>query len=188
MWRNLPMLLTWARIAMIPVLVGIDFLPNAEMSPHDKNVWQGALFVIAAVTDYFDGFLARRYQLVTRLGAFLDPVADKLMVCAALILLVNQHRIGVLITLIIIGREIGITALREWMSQIGKRDAVSVHWLGKAKANAQMAAIALLLWHDPLFEVNVVLIGHMLAVTAAVLTVWSAGHYLWLAAPHLREK
>lgn len=188
LWKNLPMLLTWARIGMIPMLVGLDVLPDEDMSQHARNAWQCAVFVVASVTDFFDGFLARRYGLATALGAFLDPVADKLMVCAALTLLVNQHRISVLIALIIIGREIAITALREWMAQIGKRNAVSVHWLGKAKANAQMAAIALLLWHDPLFGLNTVLAGQVLAVGAAVLTVWSAAHYLWLAVPHLREK
>ncbi len=128
---NVPMALTWARIAMIPVIVGIFYVPDAWYPEHWKNATACWLFVVAAVTDAFDGYIARRYGMVSRLGAFLDPVADKLMVCAALIVLLSLGRVDEFVALVIIGREITVSALREWMAQIGKSSSVAVNSLGQ---------------------------------------------------------
>jgi CDP-diacylglycerol--glycerol-3-phosphate 3-phosphatidyltransferase len=183
---NVAMLLTWARIAMIPMVVGVFYLPETWITAHAKNVTACVLFTVAAITDAFDGYLARRYGLTTRLGAFLDPVADKLMVCAALIVLLALERVDAFVALVIIGREIAISALREWMAQIGAGKSVAVNWLGKLKTILQMIAIPILLFHDPLFGViNVALIGTVLIYAAALLTVYSMLYYLKLARPHL---
>jgi CDP-diacylglycerol--glycerol-3-phosphate 3-phosphatidyltransferase len=185
---NVPMALTWARIAMIPVIVGIFYLPDAWLSAHLKNVVACWLFVLAAVTDAFDGYIARRYGMVSRLGAFLDPVADKLMVCAALIVLLTLGRIDEFVALVIIGREIAVSALREWMAQIGKSASVAVNSLGKIKTIAQMVAIPMLLYHDRLFGmIDVHLIGTVLIYLAAALTVYSMFIYLRMAWPHMGE-
>ncbi len=183
---NVPMVLTWARIAMIPMIVGVYYLPDAWLQPHWKNVTACALFTIAAITDGFDGYLARKYEQITRLGAFLDPVADKLMVCAALIVLLTLDRVDGFVALVIIGREIAVSALREWMAQVGASASVAVNWLGKAKTIMQMVAIPVLLYHDPLFgAIPVALIGTILIYIAAALTVYSMLYYLKLAWPHL---
>jgi len=183
---NLPMLLTWARIAMIPMIIGVFYLPDAQIAPHWKNVAACTLFTVAAITDGFDGYLARKYHLITRLGAFLDPVADKLMVCAALVVLLALGRIDEFVALVIIGREITVSALREWMAQIGALASVAVNWLGKLKTIMQMVAIPVLLYHDPLFGVvPVAAIGTLLIYVAAALTVYSMFYYLRLAWPHL---
>jgi CDP-diacylglycerol--glycerol-3-phosphate 3-phosphatidyltransferase len=185
---NVPMALTWARIAMIPVIVGIFYLPDAWLSAHLKNVVACWLFVLAAVTDAFDGYIARRYGMVSRLGTFLDPVADKLMVCAALIVLLSLGRIDEFVALVIIGREIAVSALREWMAQIGKSASVAVNSLGKIKTIAQMVAIPMLLYHDRLFGmIDVHLIGTVLIYLAAALTVYSMFIYLRMAWPHMGE-
>jgi cardiolipin synthase len=186
---NLPMALTWARIAMIPVIVGIFYLPDSVLPDHWKNAAACWLFVLAAVTDAFDGYLARRYGMVSRLGAFLDPVADKLMVCAALIVLLSLGRIDEFVALVIIGREIAVSALREWMAQIGRSSSVAVNSLGKIKTIAQMVAIPMLLYHDRLFGLfDVNLIGTILIYVAAVLTVYSMLVYLRMAWPHLDQQ
>lgn len=183
---NLPMILTWARIAMIPLVVGVFYLPEAWLTLPWKNIIGCALFVVAAITDAFDGYFARKYGLITPLGAFLDPVADKLMVCAALIVLLALDRVGAFVALVIVGREIAISALREWMAQIGEHRSVAVSSLGKLKTIAQMVAIPMLLFHDRLFGViDVGLIGTVLIYVAAVLTVYSMLLYLKMAWPHL---
>ena len=123
---SLPMLLTWARIAMVPLVVGVFYLPDAWIAPSVKNITACTLFTLAAITDAFDGFLARRYGQTSQLGAFLDPVADKLMVCAALVVLLGLGRIDAVVALIIIGREIAVSALREWMAQVGASRSVAV--------------------------------------------------------------
>ena len=185
---NLPMVLTWARIAMIPLVVGVFYLPDAWLGPQMKNITACALFTVAAITDAFDGYFARKYGLITRLGAFLDPVADKLMVCAALVVLLALDRVDAFVALVIVGREIAVSALREWMAQIGKSSSVAVNWLGKFKTIAQMVAIPMLLFHDRLFGViNVHLIGTLLIYLAAVLTVYSMLIYLRMAWPHLQS-
>ena len=185
---NVPMALTWARIAMIPLVVGIFYVPDAWYPAHWKNASACWLFVLAALTDAFDGYIARRFGMTSPLGAFLDPVADKLMVSAALIVLLSLGRIDEFVALVIIGREIAVSALREWMAQIGKSSSVAVNSLGKIKTIAQMVAIPMLLFHDPLFGlINVHMIGTVLIYVAAVLTVYSMLIYLRMAWPHLNE-
>ena len=183
---NLPLLLTWARIAMIPMVIGVFYVPDWLIPAHWKNVAACTLFTVAAITDGFDGYLARRFGLITRLGAFLDPVADKLMVCAALVVLLTLGRIDEFVALVIIGREITVSALREWMAHIGAGASVAVNWLGKLKTVLQMVAISVLLFHDPLFGViPVATIGTVLIYVAAVMTVYSMFYYLRLAWPYL---
>jgi len=180
------MLLTWARIVMIPFLVAVYYFPDAWVAPGTKNLLACALFTIAAVTDAFDGYFARKFGLTSRLGAFLDPVADKLMVCAALIVLLELGRVNALVALVIIGREITVSALREWMAQIGASENVAVNSVGKFKTIVQMVAIPVLLYHDPLFGVlEVRPLGTVLIYLAALLTIYSMLLYLRLAWPHL---
>ncbi len=186
---NVPMLLTWARIAMIPMIVGVFYLPAGWVSPTAQNQVACWLFVVAAVTDAFDGWYARKYGQITELGAFLDPVADKLMVCAALIVLLALDRVDAFVALVIVGREIAVSALREWMAQAGASSSVAVNWLGKLKTILQMVAIPMLLFHDPLFGlIPVAPLGTVLIYVAAVLTVYSMLYYLKLAWPHLTRR
>ena len=181
---NLPNLLTWARVVAIPLLVAIFMLP---LDPVSRNIAATALFLLAALTDWLDGYLARRLGQMTPFGAFLDPVADKLIVCAALVVLVSLARVDALIALIIIGREITISALREWMARIGRSASVAVQGIGKLKTGVQMTAIPLLLYDGPLFGWHTRQPGQVLIVVAAVLTVWSMLYYLRRAWPHLRD-
>lgn len=181
------MVLTWARIAMIPLVIGIFYLPESWLTLSSKNVWACVLFVVAAITDAFDGFLARRYAgWATPMGAFLDPVADKLIVSAALVALVGLDRCDMLLAMIIIAREITVSALREWMAKMGESGKVKVNWFGKIKTIAQMVAIPSLLWWDPIMvntslisgAINIALIGEVLLYVAAVLTIYSMYVYL----------
>lgn len=184
---TIPMILTWVRILMIPLVVGVYFLPESFMGKDTQN-WVGAwMFIVAAVTDALDGYLARRWNQTSNFGAFLDPVADKLMVCAALIVLVEMGRVGPFVALIIIGREITISALREWMAQIGARNSVAVNSLGKFKTIAQMTAIPMLLINDTWNGIDLRLLGTVLVYIAAVLTVWSMCYYLSKAWPSLKQ-
>lgn len=185
---SLPMLLTWARIAMIPFVVGVFYFPDGWLGPHAKNVIACAIFAVGAITDAFDGYFARRYGLTSRLGAFLDPVADKLMVCAALVILVGLGRVNGLIALVIVGREITVSALREWMAQLGASQSVAVNWIGKVKTIAQMVAIPVLLYRDPLFGIPVFGIGTVLLYVAALLTIQSMLLYLRMAWPVLLSR
>jgi cardiolipin synthase len=183
---NLPTALTWLRILLIPVFVGVYYLPESSIAPSMRN-WTGMwIFAAAAITDWFDGWLARRWGQTSAFGAFLDPVADKLMVAAALILLVWLDRAPAYLAIIIIGREIAISALREWMAQLGQGKNVAVAFIGKVKTVAQMTAIiALLLWEPAIPGVSTPLVGIVALWIAAILTLWSMFHYLKLAAPHL---
>ncbi len=186
---SVPMALTWARIAMIPLVVGIYYLPDTWLAPHWKNVTACWLFILAAVTDALDGYIARRWGMTSKLGEFLDPVADKLMVSAALIVLLSLGRVDAFVALVIIGREIAVSALREWMAKIGKSSSVAVNSMGKVKTIAQMTAIPMLLFHDRLFGIiDLHLIGTLLIYVAAVLTVYSMLTYLKLAWPHLNDR
>ena len=185
---NFPILLTWLRVAMIPLVVGVFYLPDTWMALPAKNLTAAVFFIVASLTDWFDGFLARRWNQTSSFGAFLDPVADKLMVCAALIVLLDLSRVDAFISLIIIGREITISALREWMAQIGASASVAVHRLGKFKTAAQMVAIPCLLYNQPVMGVSTKLLGDLLIIVAAVLTVWSMLYYLQRAWPAIREK
>ena len=147
---NIPISLTWLRIVLIPVFVAVYYLPDAWLSPVAKNWTAMSFFAVAAITDWLDGYLARRWGATSEFGAFLDPVADKLMVAAALILLVALNRAEAYLAIIIIGREIAISALREWMAQLGKTKNVAVAFVGKIKTAAQMTALVALLLYEPL--------------------------------------
>jgi len=181
---NLPNLLTWLRILMIPVFLVVFYFPDTWLTGPQKNLTATALFGLASLTDWLDGYLARTLNQTSAFGAFLDPVADKLMVAAALILLVGLARVDAPIAVIIIGREIAISALREWMAKIGKSRNVAVNFLGKVKTASQMVAILLLLYHAVLFGVlDTQKIGTLLIYVAAVLTLWSMAYYLKIALP-----
>ena len=186
MFFNLPTLLTWARIVAIPLIVGVFYLP---VDPATRNLVATVLFVVVALTDWLDGYLARRLNQSSAFGAFLDPVADKFLVCASLLILVQMNRVNALIALVIIGREIAISALREWMAQIGASRSVAVHMIGKLKTTVQMIAIPFLLFDGVLFGVvSTHLWGTVLILGAAVLTIWSMVYYLRKALPEIRAK
>ena len=193
MFWTLPTILTWTRIVAIPLIVGVFYL---SLPPHEANLIAALLFLAFAATDWLDGFLARRLKQTSAFGAFLDPVADKFLVCACLLVLVQLHRIDVFVALIIVGREIAISALREWMAKLGASRSVAVHMVGKLKTVVQMVAILCLLyavtpqsrpeafkpwWNDVVF-----VIGDWLLAGAALLTLWSAFMYLRAAWPFLR--
>jgi len=184
---NLPTLLTWARVAAIPLIVGVYFLPAGWLTLPERNVTATVLFILSAITDWLDGYLARKWNQTSSFGAFLDPVADKLMVSAALLILLQLGRVDALVTLIIIGREIAISALREWMAQIGQSRRVAVSYVGKVKTAVQMVAIPFLLYGGTLFGVaDAVLIGQWLIWLAAVLTLWSMQYYFRIALAGLK--
>ena len=184
---NLPTALTWLRIVLIPVFVGVYYLPSAWLSLPAKNWLAMSVFTLAAITDWADGYIARRLGQTSAFGAFLDPVADKLMVAAALIVLVQLDRADAWLAIIIIGREIAISALREWMAQLGQSKSMAVAFIGKVKTGAQITAIIALLLYQPLIPgISTVWLGTIALWVAAILTLWSMFHYLRLAAPHLR--
>jgi CDP-diacylglycerol--glycerol-3-phosphate 3-phosphatidyltransferase len=186
MFLTIPTLLTWARIAAIPLLVGVFYLP---LSAEHRNLIAASMFVLFALTDWLDGYLARKLNQTSAFGAFLDPVADKILICASLLVLLELDRVGSVIALIIIGREIAISALREWMATIGASRSVAVSMLGKLKTVAQMVAIPFLLYDGVLFGVlNTRSWGSVLMIVAAVLTVWSMAYYLRKAIPEIRAK
>lgn len=177
---NVPNILTLIRIGAIPLLMGVFLIPGWA-----GYVTSAVVFVLAAITDWVDGYWARRYEQTSAFGAFLDPVADKLMVATALVLLTADERAPAILTVIIIGREITISALREWMAEIGKRAAVAVSWMGKVKTAAQMVAIVLLLLHAPVYGMDAHFWGIILLTVAAILTLWSMILYLRAALPML---
>jgi CDP-diacylglycerol--glycerol-3-phosphate 3-phosphatidyltransferase/cardiolipin synthase len=185
---NLPNLLTWLRILLIPLTAGVFYLPDGWLPPFEANLLAAACFGVAALTDWLDGYLARRLGQTSAFGAFLDPVADKLMVAAALIVLVDLGRAAPVIALIIIGREITISALREWMAKVGKSSSVAVSFVGKLKTTVQMAAIVLLLYHQPLWGLNTQASGTVLIWIAAMLTLVSMTYYLRVAARALQNQ
>ena len=186
MFWTIPTILTWTRIVAIPLIVGVFYLPIAVDA---RNLTATIMFVVFAATDWLDGYLARRLNQTSSFGSFLDPVADKFLVAASLLVLVHLQRVDVFVALIIIGREIAISALREWMAQIGASRSVAVHMLGKLKTTAQMIAIPFLLYDGSLpagFESGV--IGLWLIWISAVLTVWSMVYYLQKALPEIRAR
>jgi CDP-diacylglycerol--glycerol-3-phosphate 3-phosphatidyltransferase len=186
MFFTLPNLLTWARIVAIPLVVGVFYLP---LETSTRNIIATALFIVVALTDWADGYLARRLNQTSPFGAFLDPVADKVLVCAALLVLVQLDRTNALVALIIVGREITISALREWMAQIGASRSVAVHRVGKLKTAVQMVAIPLLLYDGLLFGViDTRIWGTGLIWLAVILTIWSMIYYLQKALPEIRAK
>ena len=186
MFFTIPTLMTWTRIVAIPLIVGVFYAPFA---PEARNLIAALMFIVFAATDWLDGFLARRLNQTSSFGAFLDPVADKFLVCASLLVLVHLQRADVFVALIIIGREIAISALREWMAQIGASKSVAVHMIGKVKTTVQMVAIPFLLFDGVLFGViDTRLWGQILIWAAAVLTVWSMVYYLQKALPEIRAR
>jgi CDP-diacylglycerol--glycerol-3-phosphate 3-phosphatidyltransferase len=187
MFSNIPNLLTWLRILLIPVFVTVFYLPDTTLAPQLKNLISTGIFMLAAITDWLDGYLARKLNQSSAFGAFLDPVADKLMVAAALIVLVKLGRADAIIAFIIIGREITISALREWMAKLGESRSVAVSMLGKIKTAFQMLAILLLLYHERLLGIDCQMVGSLLLYLAALLTLWSMGYYLMLASPRLKK-
>jgi CDP-diacylglycerol--glycerol-3-phosphate 3-phosphatidyltransferase len=184
MW-TWPNIFTFFRILIIPIFVLVFYLPFKF-----GHMLTAGLFALACATDWLDGFLARVLNQTTKLGAFLDPVADKLIVAVALVLLVGEKGLG-LITIpaaIIIGREIVVSALREWMAEIGKRSSIAVSWLGKIKTTLQMVSLIILLWYIPgVSSIWIGLAGHILIYLAAGLTLWSMLIYLRSVWPELRN-
>ena len=186
MFFTIPTLLTWARIIAIPLIVGVFYLP---LDGPTRNLLATVLFIVVALTDWLDGWLARKLNQVSSFGAFLDPVADKFLVCASLLILVWLHRVDTLVALVIIGREIAISALREWMAQIGASRSVAVHMIGKVKTVTQMVAIPFLLYDGKLFRlIDTRIWGTVLIYIAAVLTIWSMVYYLRKALPEIRAR
>lgn len=182
---NVPNLVTLSRIVLIPLIIGIFYLPSAWLPLDWKNLAATVVFVLAAGTDWLDGYLARKLDQMSAFGAFLDPVADKLIVVGALIVLLQLERVESVVVFIIIGREIAISALREWMAAVGKARSVAVAFVGKLKTVSQMVAIPLLLYHDPLFGmIDAQWLGTVLINVSAVLTVASMLYYLRKALPH----
>ena len=181
MQMNWPNVLTWLRILMIPMFVGVFYFEQSWMSHAAQNLVATVIFTAAAITDWLDGWLARRLNQTSAFGAFLDPVADKLMVAAALVVLVQLGRIDAVIALVIIGREIAISALREWMASIGEGRSVAVSMVGKIKTAAQMIAIPMLLYHDRIGGFDPNYWGTWLIWAAALLTLISMGYYLRMA-------
>jgi len=180
---TLPNLLTGLRILLIPIVVVLFYLPYGW-----SDMACGLMFALAGITDSFDGYLARRLGQVSPLGAFLDPVADKLIVAVALVLLVSRdpHWYVTLTAAVIIGREITISALREWMAEIGARGKVAVSGLGKLKTILQVVGLSMMLFRQDLLFLPIYELGLILTIVAAVLTLWSMGLYLRAAWPELR--
>jgi cardiolipin synthase (CMP-forming) len=186
MFWTLPTLLTWARIVAIPLIVGVFRL---DITPEHQNLLATVLFVVVALTDWLDGYLARRLNQTSSFGAFLDPVADKFLVCSSLLILLELGRVNAFVSLVIVGREIAISALREWMAQIGASRSVAVHMVGKLKTTVQMVAIPFLLFDGLLFDrIPTRLWGTWLIYAAVVLTIWSMVYYLQKALPEIRAK
>jgi len=189
MFMTIPTIMTWTRIFAIPLIVGVFYLPASFASQPEKNLIATVMFVVFALTDWLDGYLARKLDQASSFGACLDPVADKFLVCACVLVLVHLQRADVFVALIIIGREIAISALREWMAQIGASKSVAVHMIGKLKTVVQMVAIPFLLFDGKLFGlIDTHQWGVVLIWGAAVLTVWSMVYYLQKALPEIRAK
>ncbi|MEZ5462931.1 CDP-diacylglycerol--glycerol-3-phosphate 3-phosphatidyltransferase [Dokdonella sp.] len=190
MHLTLPTILTLFRIGLLPVIVIVFYLP--EYFPASRS-WSNhaaaGIFIAAAITDWLDGWIARRYNMSSAFGAFLDPVADKLMVAVALFLIVQQNPTPVMAvtSAVIVGREISISALREWMAELGQRAAVGVAWIGKFKTVMQIVAIVVCLHQRDVPELRLYRIGEGLLVVAAVLTIWSALVYVRAAWPIMRD-
>ena len=183
---TVPNLVTLSRIILIPLLIGIFYLPEGTLTREHQNIIATAIFILAGITDWLDGYLARKLNQMSAFGAFLDPVADKLIVAGALVVLLHLQppRVDAMVALIIIGREIAISALREWMAKVGQAKSVAVAFVGKLKTVSQMVAIPLLLFHDRLLGLDCYWLGTILINVAAVLTVISMLYYLRKALPY----
>ena len=186
MFLTTPTILTWTRIVAIPLIAGVFYMP---LDKPTQNLIATVLFVVFAATDWLDGYLARKLNQTSAFGAFLDPVADKFLVCASVLVLVHLQRADVFVALIIIGREIAISALREWMAMIGATKSVAVHMIGKIKTAVQMTAIPFLLYDGALFGIiDTHVWGTWLIWASAILTVWSMVYYLQKAIPEIRKQ
>ena len=181
---NVPNVVTLSRIVLIPLIIGLYYVPDDWLSWQAKNVSATTVFIFAAITDWLDGYLARRLNQLSAFGEFLDPVADKLIVVGALVALLYLGRVDMLVGLIIIGREIAISALREWMAKVGQAGSVAVAFIGKLKTMTQMIAIPLLLYQDELLRLDCQWLGTVLINVAAILTVASMLYYVRKALPH----
>ncbi|MFM8864091.1 MAG: CDP-diacylglycerol--glycerol-3-phosphate 3-phosphatidyltransferase [Limnohabitans sp.] len=187
MFFTIPTIMTWTRIVAIPLIVAVYYIPG--LGDDMRNLLATVMFVVFAITDWLDGYLARKLNQTSAFGAFLDPVADKFLVCAALLILVHMNRVHVLVALVIIGREIAISSLREWMAQIGAGKSVAVHMIGKLKTTVQMVAIPFLLYDGVLLGlIDTRGWGEVLIWAAAVLTVWSMVYYMQKALPEIRAR
>lgn len=184
MQLNLPNILTLLRVLAIPVVLGLFYLDF----PHSRQ-WACVVFTAAGITDWFDGYLARAWGQTSKFGAFLDPVADKLLVAVSLVMLLQADQGATLAVLvaIIIGREITISALREWMAELGQRTSVAVGWIGKVKTGFQMTAIGMMIWQRDTFHLPIYMLGYALLFIAAALTIWSMLIYLRAAWPYMKE-
>jgi CDP-diacylglycerol--glycerol-3-phosphate 3-phosphatidyltransferase len=183
---NIAIILTWFRIAAIPLIIFIYYLPPSKWMRPAACV----VFTLAGITDWLDGYLARRLNQMSKFGAFLDPVADKLMVTTALVLVLQAHPsiTNMLIAAIIIGRELTVSALREWMAELGARNIVAVSGFGKLKTIMQMVGLGAMLWEYPIFFLPTYEFGLVLLLIAAGLTLWSMFRYLKAAWPNLVEE
>ena len=183
---NTPNLVTLSRIILIPILIGVYYTPDGWLTREAQNAIGTSVFIFAGITDWLDGYLARKLNQMSAFGAFLDPVADKLIVVAALVVLLHLEppRVHAFVALIIIGREIAISALREWMAKVGQAKSVAVAFIGKLKTVSQMVAIPLLLFHERLLGLDCQWLGTILINVAAVLTVISMFYYLRKALPY----
>lgn len=185
---NIPNNLTLLRIALIPCLILVFYLSDQTLSLYQKNLTATLIFLFAAITDWLDGYFARRLNQTSDFGAFIDPVADKLIVIAALILLVELGRVESIVAFIIIAREFTISSLREWMAMLGKSGSIAVAFIGKLKTTLQMIAILFLLYYENILFFPIVLIGKILIYIAALLTIISMIYYLKIAFKILKEK
>lgn len=185
---NIPNNLTLLRIALIPCLILVFYLPDQTLSLYQKNLTATLIFLFAAITDWLDGYFARRLNQTSDFGAFIDPVADKLIIIAALILLVELGRVESIVAFIIIAREFTISSLREWMAMLGKSGSIAVAFIGKLKTTLQMIAILFLLYSENILFFPIALIGKILIYIAALLTIISMIYYLKIAFKILKEK
>jgi cardiolipin synthase len=183
---NTPNLVTLSRIVLIPILIGVYYTPEGWLTRETQNIIGTSVLILVGITDWLDGYLARRLNQMSAFGAFLDPVADKLIVVAALVVLLHLEppRVHAFVALIIIGREIAISALREWMAKVGQAKSVAVAFVGKLKTVSQMVAIPLLLFHEHLLGLDCQWLGTILINVAALLTVISMLYYLRKALPY----
>ena len=187
MFFTIPTIMTWTRIVAIPLIIGVYYLQS--LTVETQNTIATIMFVLFAITDWLDGFLARKLNQTSAFGAFLDPVADKFLVCASILILLDLDRVSALVAFIIIGRESAISALREWMAKIGASGNVAVHMLGKLKTATQMGAIVFLLLDADVFGLfHSLEVGTWLIYIACALTIWSMIYYLQKSLPDIRAK
>ncbi len=188
MKMNMATILTFLRILVIPIIVIVYYLPKNIVSTEEANLIATIIFILAAITDWLDGYIARKYNQTSKFGEFLDPVADKLLVAVCLVMLNQLGRAEAFLVAIIISREITISALREWMAKIGANKSVAVSMLGKVKTTAQMVSIPMLLLNDKIFGIDTLLYGHYFLIIAAALTLWSMFFYFEKAFKEIKER